>query len=103
MIIIDGVRVRPEDAERYGGGTRGQMPSAPQTPTTPPAPAAPFDPASAGVPEVLEYLSGVGLAEATRVLDAEAAGKNRVGLTSKREQLLAAAREHDGASGGTAT
>jgi len=101
MIVVDGIRVRPEDADRY----RAQAPAA-ETATegqTPAAPGAPFDPGAVGVPEVMEYLSSVGLVEATRVLDAEAAGKNRVGITSKREQLLAAAAEHDGGSGGAAT
>lgn len=50
----------------------------------------PFDPAKQRVEDVLAYLDGADLAEATRVLDAEAAAKTpRVGITSKREEILA--------------
>ncbi|MEU1141785.1 hypothetical protein ABZ392_33755 [Streptomyces sp. NPDC005885] len=51
----------------------------------------PFDPAKQKVEEVLAYLDEADLDEATRVLDAEAAAKTpRVGITSKREEILAA-------------
>lgn len=51
----------------------------------------PFDPAKAKVEEVLAYLDEADLDEAVRVLDAEAAAKTpRVGITSKREEILAA-------------
>ncbi|NJP42276.1 hypothetical protein [Actinacidiphila epipremni] len=95
MLTINGVRVRTEDAHRY-------RPAAVPEPA-PAAPAVPFDPASANADQVLTYLGTVGAAEAARVLDAEAAGKNRVGITNRREQLLAAAAERDGGTGGAAT
>lgn len=95
MLIIGGVRVRPEDAHRY-------RPVAEPEPE-PAAPAEPFDPAAATAEQVLTYLGTVGAAEAARVLDAEAAGKNRVGITNRREQLLAAATDREGGDGGAAT
>ncbi|GAQ52067.1 hypothetical protein a10_01848 [Streptomyces acidiscabies] len=50
-----------------------------------------FDPAERGVEDVLAYLDEADLDEATRVLDAEdAAKKPRVGITGKREEILAA-------------
>ncbi|MFG2963577.1 hypothetical protein ACGFZS_09835 [Streptomyces sp. NPDC048288] len=55
------------------------------------APDEPFDPAKHSVDEVLAHLGEADLSEATRVLDAEAAAtKPRVGITSKREDILAA-------------
>lgn len=54
-------------------------------------PAEPFDPSQHGVEDVLAHLDEADLEEATRVLDAEAAAKkSRVGITSKREEILAA-------------
>lgn len=51
----------------------------------------PFDPAKYGVEDVLAHLDEADLVEATRVLDSEAAAKKpRVGITSKREEILAA-------------
>ncbi|WP_158719323.1 hypothetical protein [Streptomyces sp. NBRC 110035] len=51
----------------------------------------PFDPAKHGVEDVLTYLDKADLDEAARVLDVEAATKKpRVGITSKREEILAA-------------
>lgn len=50
-----------------------------------------FDPAEHGVEDVLTYLSEADHEEAERVLDAEAAAKkSRVGITSKRDEILAA-------------
>ncbi|MCG7203962.1 hypothetical protein [Streptomyces arenae] len=50
-----------------------------------------FDPSKHSVDEVLAHLDTADLDEATRVLDAEAAAtKPRVGITSKREDILAA-------------
>ncbi|MEU6222247.1 hypothetical protein [Streptomyces sp. NPDC047042] len=50
-----------------------------------------FDPAKQKAGDVLAYLDKADLDEATRVLDAEAAAKTpRVGITSKREEILAA-------------
>ncbi|MFG2780820.1 hypothetical protein ACGFY7_23570 [Streptomyces prunicolor] len=51
----------------------------------------PFDPSKYGVEDVLTYIEGADLDEATRVLDAEAdAKKPRVGITGKRDEILAA-------------
>lgn len=48
-----------------------------------------FDPSKSGVEDVLAYLADADLAEATRVLDAEAAAKKpRVSIVSKREEIL---------------
>jgi hypothetical protein len=97
MLIIGGVRVRPEDADRYRAQAGAPAPERASTP----APAGDFDPSAPGVTadQVLTYLGTVGEAEATRVLDAEAAGRSRAGIVGKREQLLAAARERDTAAG----
>ncbi|MFJ1581778.1 hypothetical protein ACIOC1_00375 [Streptomyces sp. NPDC088197] len=94
MLIIGGVRVRPEDADRY----HAKAP-APERASTP-APAGPLDPSAAKAEDVLTYLGTVGAAEAARVLDAEAAGKARSGILGKRDVLLAAAAERDAAEDG---
>ena len=59
--------------------------------TAVPQPSAPttYDPAEHGVDDVLAYLAGADEGVARRVLDAEATGKNRTGITSKREAILA--------------
>lgn len=62
----------------------------PESQTPPPADDKPYDPAEHGVEEILAYLDGASYEEAVRVLDAEAAGKNRVTITSRREAVLAA-------------
>ncbi|MEU3346414.1 hypothetical protein ABZ723_15790 [Streptomyces sp. NPDC006700] len=62
-----------------------------------------FDPSEHSNREVLAYLDGVGEREALRVLDAEAAGQNRAGISKAREQVLEAARARDAAAGGRAT
>lgn len=49
----------------------------------------PFDPAEHNAEEVLAHLDAAPYEEAMRTLDAEAAGKNRVTITSKRDALLA--------------
>jgi hypothetical protein len=54
-----------------------------------------YDPSVHNAPEVVEYLKGVGEQEAVRVLDAERAGKNRKGITSQEEEILARSREND--------
>ncbi|WP_281155163.1 hypothetical protein [Streptomyces sp. HYC2] len=59
-----------------------------------------FDPSEHSNREVLAYLDGVGEQEALRVLDAEAAGQNRAGISKAREQVLEAARVRDAAAGG---
>lgn len=53
----------------------------------------PFDPAEHNADEVMAYLNQADEAEATRVLDAEADGKNRKGITDKRDQILASKKE----------
>lgn len=52
----------------------------------------PFDPSQRSLKDVEEYLAGVDEVEALRVLDAEAAGQNRKGLASQREDILKRAR-----------
>lgn len=54
-------------------------------------PEGPFDPAKHTIADVLAYLDGADLDEATRVLDAEAdQTKPRTGIVSRREEILAA-------------
>lgn len=48
-----------------------------------------YDPGKQSVEDVIAYLGGADAAEAARVLDAEAAGKNRVSITKQREAILA--------------
>lgn len=101
MIIINGIRVRPEDADRY----RAQAPAPARDAAD--APAGPIVPVAGTTEQVLTYLATVGVAETERVLAAEAEGKARAGILGKREQLLAAAAERDaagdGGGGGAAT
>ncbi|WP_224275817.1 hypothetical protein [Streptomyces sp. LS1784] len=66
MIVIDGVRYRPEDA--------------PARPAEPEAPAALFDPGEHTVAEVLAHLADAADAERVRVLAAELADKARKGI-----------------------
>jgi hypothetical protein len=49
-----------------------------------------LDPGEHSVDEVIEHLNGSDHAEALRVLDVEAAGKNRVTITKLRDEVLAA-------------
>ncbi|MEV6569931.1 hypothetical protein [Streptomyces sp. NPDC051577] len=49
----------------------------------------PFDPADHNAAEVQAHLDGADAAEAERVLDAEAVGKNRSGIVRQREAVLA--------------
>lgn len=106
MVILDGVRYRPEDVDqaalrqrRRSGplSTRATQATKPEEPTQ-------FDPSADGVDAVLAYLGTADHAEAVRVLDAEAAGKARTTILSKREEILAAKEDDDdgdssGASG----
>lgn len=55
----------------------------------------PFDPAEHNADEVLAYLSDADEAEALRVLDAEAAGKDRKGITARRDAILDSKKEID--------
>ncbi|MFE5159646.1 hypothetical protein ACFRNT_14220 [Streptomyces sp. NPDC056697] len=102
MVTIDGVRVRPEDVDRYrartsAGGDAGPLTRAHADPGTRQEP---FDPGAAAVEAVLAHLAGADEAETARVLDAEAAGKNRKSLVEQREHLISQARER--ADGGGA-
>lgn len=58
-----------------------------------------FDPATHDVPEVLLYLDGAGHDEAQRVLDEEAGGKERKGILSQREEILAREAARDAENG----
>jgi hypothetical protein len=60
-----------------------------------------YDPAAHTALEVMGYLKGVGEAEAERVIDSEAAGKNRKGITGLREDFLAQARNNDQTGSGS--
>lgn len=60
---------------------------------TPPDGGKPFDPAEHNAEDVLGYLNDADKAEAVRVLDAEAAGKSRKGITGQREQILDSKKE----------
>jgi hypothetical protein len=53
----------------------------------------PFDPADHNADEVLAYLNEADEAEAVRVLDAEAAGKDRRGIASQRDAILASKKK----------
>ncbi|MEU8704202.1 hypothetical protein [Streptomyces sp. NPDC048565] len=74
MLTLNGVRYRPEDAARARRSATGPLSMAQAEPQ---APAEVFDPASHDVPTVLAHLADADEDETTRVLAAEAAGKNR--------------------------
>ncbi|MFE1104141.1 hypothetical protein ACFW4K_26815 [Nocardiopsis alba] len=108
MVVINGVRYRPEDVpagytppDRRVLSTRQADP-----PATPVTPGTPFDPGVATAVEVLEYLEGVDHDEAVRVLDAEAIGKGRTTILSKTQEILSALADKedddDGDPGGAA-
>ncbi|WP_405676904.1 hypothetical protein OG292_19880 [Streptomyces sp. NBC_01511] len=62
------------------------------TPSDPPVtvPPAEFDPSEHSVEDVLVHVGEADYAEALRVLDAEAFGKNRVTITKQSDEILAA-------------
>jgi hypothetical protein len=60
-----------------------------------------YDPSAHTAPDVLEYLKGVGEDEAKRVLESEEAGKNRKGITSLKDDVLAKARSNDETGSGS--
>ncbi|WP_432091824.1 hypothetical protein [Streptomyces sp. NRRL F-5630] len=97
MIVMGGIRVRAEDADRYRARPRAQAGplTAAQANPAPPAPDA-FDPGAHDVPGVLAHLADADAAETARVLDVEAGGKARKSLTDRRDELLAAAQERAG-------
>ncbi|MFJ4799197.1 hypothetical protein [Kitasatospora purpeofusca] len=82
MIIVDGIRYRPEDAP----ARPAEEPPAPPAPAGPPAPVEPpgplalFDPAEHTVPEVLDHLADADEDETERVLAAELGGQARKGI-----------------------
>ncbi|MGE9696670.1 hypothetical protein ACQKFA_23305 [Streptomyces sp. CH6] len=98
MIVMRGIRVRAEDADRYRArppARSGPLTVAQANPA-PLAPDAVFDPGAHDVPGVLAHLADADPAETARVLDAEADGKGRKTLTDRRDELLAAAQERAG-------
>lgn len=60
-----------------------------------------YDPAEHNAPEVMDYLKGLGRAEAERVLESEEAGKNRKGIMNLRDDILAKAQANDEANAST--
>ncbi|MFD8318604.1 hypothetical protein [Kitasatospora purpeofusca] len=88
MVVVDGIRYRPEDAP----ARPTEEPPAPTGPPAPPAvtePAGPlvlFDPAEHTVPEVLEHLAAADEDETERVLAAELAGPARKGIVGPTAQ-----------------
>lgn len=68
-------------------------PEAPADPEQPPGDA--FDPIEHISKEVLAYVATATEQEALRVLDAEAAGEDRAGISKQRARLLADARARD--------
>lgn len=106
-VVGDVVEVDDEAAEGWADGERAER-APDDAPVTVALPSpvededgqengdAPFDPSSAKVDEVLAYLATADEPEALRVLDAEAAGKDRATITKQREDILTAARERAG-------
>lgn len=60
-----------------------------------PDPDGPFDPSANSAPAVLAYLKDADEDEATRVLDAEAASKDRKGITGQRDAILASKQKEE--------
>jgi hypothetical protein len=84
MIVIGGVRYRPEDAPQVpdtepddGVADAG---SALTSAAAVPPPAGPFDPSAHNADAVLAHLAAADPAESARVLEAERAGKARAGV-----------------------
>lgn len=97
-----GVGTEAEGEE--GGEAEREAPVVPATFAAPVVPAAltgqartpapgSFDPAQHNADEVLAHLDTADEAEARRVLDAEAEGKNRKGITGQRDQILDSKKE----------
>lgn len=80
-----GYGVAPEEVPEPDAGPDSSDGGPPPAP-----PVEPFDPAAHTVDQVRAHLDQASAAEALRVLDAEAAGPARKGITATREQLLAA-------------
>jgi hypothetical protein len=112
MIVLGGIRVRAEDADRYRART-APAPAGGQAPPLSTAQADPrtqgktgdpqaFAPADHTVLEVIAYLAEADEQETARVLDAEADGDQRKGLLERREEFMQEARQRAGGSGGGA-
>ncbi|MFD8437446.1 hypothetical protein ACFV2I_20390 [Streptomyces microflavus] len=115
MVTIDGVRYRPEDAERArarAGARAGALTVAdahlPGSKTTDPGAddgpgdegAGGFDPAEHTILQVMAHLAESDEEETARVLDAETAGEGRKGLVDRRAELLEEARKRGAPGGG---
>lgn len=85
VAVIDEARNPAELAYCRGAGYLVEPADEDETSAEPPA----FDPAEHDMPTVLAYLKDADAAEATRVLDAEDAGKDRRGITGQRDAILA--------------
>lgn len=96
----------PNPANPNAANPVAPEPNAPSTLATPGAPAAPaapnaatpgatFDPGEHDVKGVLAHLDGADEPETRRVLDAEAAGKNRKGITDQRDAILDSKKGED--------
>jgi predicted DNA-binding protein (UPF0251 family) len=83
-----------------GGVPAGTQDSADLENQDPEEPAVLFNPDEHSNREVLAYLDTVTEQEALRVLDVEAAGQNRAGISKNRDQVLEAARARDAAAAG---
>ncbi|MFF1960997.1 hypothetical protein ACFVWX_28985 [Streptomyces sp. NPDC058220] len=99
-----------KEAAKWADGVRAVRADDPPPPPPPPAddglraggdagstqrPVDLFDPGTHSNREVLAYLGAVGETEALRVLESEAAGQNRAGISKARETVLEQARIHD--------
>jgi hypothetical protein len=79
VITQPGTTTNRDEANNVGGRAKvADEAEADENPT-----GAEFDPSKATVEEVNTYLEGADEAERTRVLEAEAAGKNRKGITEE--------------------
>ncbi|MEU4920186.1 hypothetical protein AB0G29_12605 [Streptomyces parvus] len=115
MQTIDGVRYRPEDVERARARQRAAQAGAltvadahlPGSKTTDdPGDQGDgdtgdgFDPAEHNILQVLAHLAEADEDETARVLDLEAKGEARKGLTERRAELLEEARKRASGGGG---
>jgi hypothetical protein len=81
-----GYLVEPLDGDEDDERGDEQDPEDPEEPGV-------FDPAEHNADEVLAYLDQADETEATRVLDVEAFGKKRKGITDRRDAILASKKE----------
>jgi len=113
MQTIDGIRYRPEDVERARARKRAAQAGAltvadahlPGSKTTDDPgdqddPGDGFDPAEHNILQVLAHLAEADEDETARVLDLEAKGEARKGLTERRPELLEEARKRASGGGG---